>query len=563
MMPAGMFRRSMPTLASISVAVFCVSLACVAAMGPARHLGATADEGGHIGPGLQWWIEHRFAYEPLTPPLARMAVSFLPWMWGFHSQGQPEVWSEARAVIANSGDPHLLLLLARIGTLVFLVWSSAAVWLLGRRAGGLATAAAAVACFVTLPPIIGNAGIATTDIAHTATFATLIYVFMRFVETPSRRWALLLGLAGALALVTKFTSIVFFPVCVVGLLGWRRIVADRDQPWLPGWQAVTRAMMMSVPVALLVIWAVYNFRVGSLLFESPIAGMQTAPLSGRGVWYDLAGLGIYPANEFWRGLLDGFHRSSGSPPDYLFGRLRPDGTRLFLPVGFLLKTPLHFLLLTLFGIVIGVTHIRRSRNWAVDAPWIVGLCVIGAAMFSVPHLGVRYILSAYLFFSVTAGVAVVAIWNATRMAILGRAAVMAATLWAGFIVIGSRRDYLGWFNLLAGSDPTWFISGVDTDYGQYGVFLAERLKALGVSHVFLMLTWDPAFPLAYYGINHNVPELTRLGVPPFTRLPPDTPVKGWIAITVESLQNPHFEWLKKFTPVDKVSYEIYIYHIDQ
>jgi hypothetical protein len=132
---AGVSRRSGRTLVSVLIAILCVLLACVAAMGPARHLGATADEGAHIGPGLQWWIEHRFAYEPLTPPLARVVVSFLPWLWGFHSQGMQDAWSEGRAVLATSGNPALLLLLARIGTLLFLVWSSAVVWLLGRRAG--------------------------------------------------------------------------------------------------------------------------------------------------------------------------------------------------------------------------------------------------------------------------------------------------------------------------------------------------------------------------------------------------------------------------------------------
>jgi Dolichyl-phosphate-mannose-protein mannosyltransferase len=550
------------TLVSVLVSVLCVLLAGLAAMGPAQHLGATADEGAHIGPGLQWWIEHRFSYEPLTPPLARAAVSFLPWLWGFHSQGMPDTWSEGRAVLAASGNPALLLLLARIGTLVFLVWSSAIVWLLGRRAGGVTTAAVAVACFVTLPPIIANAGIATTDLAQAATFASLTYIFMRFVETPSRRLAALVGVAGALALATKFTSIAFFPVCVIGLLGWRRIVAGRDGTWFPGMKAVTRSLTISLPVMLLVIWAIYNFRVGSLLWQAPVAGMQAEHQAGRGLWFDFAGLNVFPANEFWRGLLDAFRRNSGSPPDYLFGRLHDGGSLLFVPVSFLLKTPIHFLLLALFGIACSVLQTRRSGNWDMGAPWVVGLCVIVAAMFSVPHMGVRYVLSAYVFFSVTAGSAVVSIWNSARMVMAARTVVMAAALWAGFIVVEARREYLGWFSALAGPDPTWFIRSTDTDFGQYGVFIAEALRQRGATDVNLMLTWDPKVQAAYYGINHDMAELTRVGMPRFTRLAPDTPVTGWVAITVESLGSPSYQWLKNFTPVAKVSYEINIYKIE-
>jgi hypothetical protein len=560
--PAGVSRRSVRTLVSVLMAILFVLLACVAAMGPARHLGATADEGAHIGPGLQWWIEHRFAYEPLTPPLARIVVSFLPWLWRFHSQGMQDAWSEGRAVLAASGNPALLLLLARIGTLLFLVWSSAVVWLLGRRAGGPAAAAVAVACFVSLPPIIGNAGIATTDLAQAATFTSLIYVFMRFIETPSRGLAALLGIAGALAVATKFTSIPFFPVCVAGLLGWRRIVMGRNGAWLPSMQAVTRTLTISIPVMLLAIWAVYNFRIGSLLWQSPVEGIEAVHPAGRGTWYDLANLSIFPANEFWRGLLDAFRRNSGSPPDYLFGRLHSGGTLLFLPVSFLLKTPIHFVLLTLCGIVFSVARTRQAGNWASGAPWVAGLCVIVAAMFSVPHMGTRYLLSAYVFFSATAGSAVVGIWNSTRLAMAGRAAVMAAAVWAGLIVVESRREYLGWFNVLAGSDPTWFVRDGDTDVGQYGVFLAEALRQRDVAEVNLMLTWDPKVQPAYYGVYHDVAELTRVGVPPFSRLAPDTPVTGWVAITVESLDSPSYQWLNKFTPVAKVSYAIYIYHID-
>lgn len=69
-----------PPLAPVLIAVLLVLMAAALVVGPAAHLGVTADEGAHIAAGLQWWIAHRYSYEPLTPPLARIAVSFLPWL---------------------------------------------------------------------------------------------------------------------------------------------------------------------------------------------------------------------------------------------------------------------------------------------------------------------------------------------------------------------------------------------------------------------------------------------------------------------------------------------------
>lgn len=541
--------RHGPFISAI-VAAALVALACAMALGPVLHLVATADEGAHIGPGLQWWTLHRFSLEPKTPPLARIVVGFLPWLWGFHTQGENNVWSEAHAVIAASGNPPLILLLARFGTLLFLVWASVAVWLLGKRAGGPDCAAVAVACFVTLPPVLGSAGIATTDLAQAATFGTLILVLLAYLDAPTRGLAVLFGVAGALTVAAKFTSLTCFPVCLAGVLIWRR---SAGLPW-PAVRPVLRLGVFSVPVALVVIWAIYDFSIGSLLYEDPATGLTDPQGTGRGWAYAIVKLNVFPAHEFWRGLLDALRRADDDPPDFLLGRERNGPSLLFFPLSFGLKTPIAFLLLLVIGTAKTLLPPRPR-----DALWVAGLCVILAAMLSVPHLGVRYLLAAYLFFAVTAAQGALVLW---RWHAGGRAVVLALALWSGWIVGEERKDYLGWFNAMAGSEPDWYLHGTDTDYGQYGVFLADELRRLNVTDVWLMLSWNPAFPDAYYGFYHDIAELQRAGIPHFTRLPADTPVKGWVAITVESLQKPQFAWLRAFTPVAKVSYHIYIYHID-
>jgi hypothetical protein len=105
------------------------------------------------------------------------------------------------------------------------------------------------------------------------------------VEIPSRRHATLLGVSGALALLTKFTSIAFFPCCLLGLLAWRRIVVGRNRKWLPDPLAVKRVFTIAMPVMFLVIWAGYQFRIGSLLWRAPVEAMTPDRHALHGVFY--------------------------------------------------------------------------------------------------------------------------------------------------------------------------------------------------------------------------------------------------------------------------------------
>lgn len=549
----------MPRWMTVCIACALVLLAAAAALQSSNHLIAAYDEPVHIATGLQWWASHRFSYEPLTPPLARMVVAFLPWLDGLQPQGAPGHWQEARAVLAAAPDPARTLLLARAGTLLFLAWSAAAAWALARRttrattppAGSDATPLLAVAWLVTLPPILGNAAMAATDLAQAATFGTLLWATLAFMDAHTLRNAALLGGAAALALLTKFTTLALYPIVLLGLFALQTVV---NGPRLPTWlrpRAIIRLLAIAIPVALLLIWACYWFSIGSLLWEPGVVDGPTMRAPSRGSLHALADLPIYPAEKFWRGLLDAFRRSEAPDTDYLLGRLHDRPSVWFFPVALLIKTPIAHLLLASAGIALSAITAYRTRRWQVAAAATAGLCVVLGAMLTMPHLGVRYLLGAYVLLSVPAAQAIVAFWRWGARYRLAQAALLAALVWTASITVTARDNYLGWFNAIAGQDPAWFDASDDLTWWQNTTLLADALRKHPVHGLHVALR------------NYPYPsELARAGLPPFARLPPDTHVTGWVAIDLRTLKlDPAYAWLTPFQPIEVVANAFAIYDL--
>jgi 4-amino-4-deoxy-L-arabinose transferase-like glycosyltransferase len=89
------------------------------------------------------------------------------------------------------------------------------VFLWARRVLGGFGAIVATLLFASTPTVLAHAGLATTDIGLVAGLGTLFYASLRFAEQPSWTRGAALGLAGAFALVAKFSSLAFFPAAVV------------------------------------------------------------------------------------------------------------------------------------------------------------------------------------------------------------------------------------------------------------------------------------------------------------------------------------------------------------
>ncbi|MFI4978740.1 MAG: ArnT family glycosyltransferase, partial [Nevskiales bacterium] len=159
----------------------------------------TADEPAHIAAGMEWLDQGKYRYEPLHPPLARIATALGPYLDGRVSQHLPDMWPEGLAILGQGADYDRTLTLARLGILPFFWLACLVVYVWGRHYFGEPVACTAVLIFSMLPSILAHAGLATTDMPLTATVSAAFLLAALWAEKPTPGRSLGLGLATGLA----------------------------------------------------------------------------------------------------------------------------------------------------------------------------------------------------------------------------------------------------------------------------------------------------------------------------------------------------------------------------
>src|SRR5258706_10628223 len=221
----------------------------------------TVDEPVHLAGGFDWLTNPGYELDPEHPPLARVAFALDAWLHGAHIP--PGVhFRDARGNALLNRDAHYVrnLAAARAGNLPFFLLALAAVGLWSRRLFGDATALVAMALFGALPPILGHAGLATTDLAPAALTALALYTLMLWLDVPSWRRTFLLAITMGLGLLTKFSFAVFFPLGALVLL-WARRDVWKGTPATTG-RTASRSSAFAIPViAPLIVWGGRQFRL--------------------------------------------------------------------------------------------------------------------------------------------------------------------------------------------------------------------------------------------------------------------------------------------------------------
>jgi 4-amino-4-deoxy-L-arabinose transferase-like glycosyltransferase len=509
---------------------------------------------------MQWLDRGQYTYEPLHPPLARIMVALGPRLAGIRSAGHENVWLEGNSILYAGGRYDRNLALARAGILPFFLLAAFVVYAWARRLGGPAAAVMAVLLFTTLPPVLGHAGIATTDMAVAATIALAVYSLIRWLDRPTWGRSAVLGLACGLALLSKLSALLFLPAAFVAVALCRRgeVAGERTS------STPSRAVRLrgTYVAALLTVWAGYRFAVGPLVApaapstaSSPAAAPASAPAPASAL-DRLASAPVFPAPALFEGLGQLAAKNRAGHKSYLLGEVRSTGWWYFFPVALAVKTPLPFLLLTGAGVVaaLGCSGVERRRRLE---PAAIALAILLVCLPSRINIGVRHVLPMYPFLAVVTGQGAMALWQTTTRRTAAR--VLAALLvgWQLAASAAIHPDYLAYFNELAGRHPERILVDSDLDDGQDLKRLADTLRARRV----------PSVWLAYAGSA----TVAEHGLPPVRWLEPHQPVMGWVAaslysIKLGSLDRPghdDFAWLERYRPVALVGRSIRLYYIPQ
>jgi hypothetical protein len=481
----------------LAVALCCILAGSARIVSTYRQLSITRDEPEHFACGLEYLSEHRICPDAEHPPLERTAAAVLPFAAGARSGDFRDASGVLRDRLRESGDAWGFIARMRAGVLPFFLLAAFVVFFGARWLFGAQTALIATALFTLVPPVLAHAGLATTDIAVTATLPAAFFLLAWWADSPSWLRAIAAGAATGLAVLSKFTTFVCLPACL-GIAAAMYLVAVR-----PDRSRLRRLVLDRVPsfglavaTGVLVIWAGYLFSFG--------------PVPGWPSWLRV------PAPELFSAMRIGAHHAQEGHSGYLLGEFGSTGWWYFFPVALTVKTPIALLILA----AMGVAAIAGRRGNAL-LPLALCLGVLLPAMFSRITIGVRHVLPVYAGLSILGGLGAVRLirWLG-RMP--GLIALAALTGWLAYSGAQVHPNYLGYFNEFAADEPDHFLLDSDLDWGQGLVLLGHRLHDVGATSVSLDF-WSNSFA---------TPEILT-GLYGFPTLAPEdskTPAPGWHAI---------------------------------
>lgn len=499
-----------------------VLLSCARVAATHRVFSQTFDEGIHIAAGHEWLTEREYHVDAQHPPLA-VVLFGLPFI---HEKTDVTKWDPIRRgndLLAKNGDYTRNLAHGRLGNLLFLALGIVVVGLWGRHVLSPMGGAIAAALFALQPVVLAHAGLATTDMAITAALPLALYALTLFLDTPSWRRTIFLGLAAGIAAVTKFSFLMFFPLGLAIL-----VVVRRRFP-------IARLVAAGV-IAFVVIWAAYKFDVDTIGRAHYRGNELATTVFGS----DRLAQVRLPAPAFFGGALEVKEHDIRGHQAFLLGEMSRKGWWGYFPVAFGVKTPIPFLLLSLAG-----TGLAFARRRLIDLA-LIPLAILGASMTSHINLGVRHVLPMYPFLAIVAAYACLEL----------RRARYAAGVLAAWLLLNSalaHPDYLPWMNAFAGRHPEHVLVDSNFDWGQDVGRLARLCRREGISEIHTAV-----FTSA---------NLDDLRMPRHLDLPSDAPVSGWCAISESSLQpalaqNPvAWWWLTQGHEFRRVGKTIRLYRI--
>jgi 4-amino-4-deoxy-L-arabinose transferase-like glycosyltransferase len=579
----GFFSNTRALYRCAAVLIVCVAVGRITST--YGRLTQTIDESSHLDCGMQLLQGRVYDIEIKHGPLARVFIALGPYLAGLR-RAEParrrvdeiDTYAEGNALLYANNNYWHNLALARIGTMPFFLLACVVVWFWSARIADERAALLALLLFILLPPVLGHAGLATTDMGATATLVAALYCLTLWMEKPSCRAAALFGAAAGFAIVCKLSAALFLPgAAVILLLLYFATGADalRRRPL----RKTGGDILVALAAMYLAMWAGYLFtlypaqpphsqiRGDRLLAKVPpihdaVHAFLESPL---------------PAGQVPGGLRDLAADNRGGHTQFFLGEWKHSGWWYFFPVLFLVKTPLPFLLLCGVGVFVLTRSFRKDRDWRKIAPVFLPAVILGLAMLSNINIGLRHVLAIYPLLSIVAGCAAAALWASLRHPLISRAMLAGMLVCLAGSGVLVHPEYLAYFNWFALGHPERIEVDSDLDWGQDLAQLSGWLRAAAVKEV----------AISYFGRA----DLDRANLPRYYELPPNQRVTGWVAISaynrtlpapfhvrrLPGIEAPYysvpwnfeklphepgpFSWLKAYQPVARIGQSIFVYNI--
>ena len=544
----------------------------------ARQNSITWDEDDHIYAGYMSWKHADFGLNPEHPPLVKL-VATIPLLGmtlrmpvlqqrNFKQEG---FLGGKEFLFKNDADT--MLFRARMAAATLTVLLVLLVFLAAREMFGTGAGLIALALLAFDPNLLAHGAVVGTDAGLSCFLFAGIYAFYRYVKVPSNWRLALAGLATGLALASKHTAILVFPMLLVlaGLEWWGATRNKRQNgAETKGKHAVrlVAALILISFISIAVLWATYGFRYAPrpepLRMNPPYAEV----LKGLSHPNDIrllsaAGrLHLLPESYLY-GLAD-VRFMSDFYTSYIFGKIYPKGVWFYFPAAMAIKSSLAFLIL--FLLAVWAIAKRELGSWReilfLTIPSAIYMAVaMGAGM----NIGVRHVLPVYMFLTVLLAGAAWRLIQKNR-----RWMYVVVVLLVSQAISTSRAfpAYLAYSNeLWGGPSQTYkYLTDSNADWGQQLKATKKYLDRRGVKDCWFVYFAEGVVDYRYYGIPCKpLPTADSLWVNEPTNAPPE--IDGPVLISASDLSGYEFgpgslnpyEQFKSLQPTAAIQYGVFVF----
>src|SRR5262245_43377175 len=472
----------------------------------------TIDEPAMIAVGLATLHTGNVSLGLDTPPLVKvwsaLPLIFIDLKIPWNAEGWQEQthWKFGNDFFAANAPPsyYRMIFFSRLQ----MVWIACAFgWFIfkwSRRLFGETPALLALALFTTEPNILAHAILVKTDIAAALTFLLFYYFLTLYLERPSRRAAVNIGLALGFALITKLSSTALIPVCVAAVV-MRGIVADKRIA-----QSLKDLLMIGI-IAWIILQAAYGFE--SLRGAN---SQTTAAVTHWGI------LTYFLPPSFLAGNDVVFSVLKQGWPAFLHGQFSRHGWWYYYPIAFGIKLPLITLGIFLFAMLIGLWKSVSFFRSNEQVDWFVLTVAAGmygaASVLSNVNAGIRHTFPMFgpLFVLSSYGA-----WYAFRSkSNFSRVIPFALIALQLVSILRVYPDYLAYFNeSIGGPSNGWrYLGDSNIDWGQDLPGLARFVHDHRIDRV--RLAYFGGGSAEFYGIPYD-----KIDVPNVFETMKDTPLE--------------------------------------
>lgn len=472
----------------------------------------TWDEDDHIYSGYMSWKHGDFGLNPEHPPLVKLVAALPLLHLPVKMPALQNRFFKLEGFLGGkefffNNDADGMLFRARMAVSLFAVLLAVLVFLAAKEMFGTGAGFIALALLAFDPNFLAHGAVVGTDTGLSCFLFASIYAFYRYVKAPSPGRLILAGLATGLAISTKHTAILVFPmlvifaVCEILRPG---STADGPQPDAKG----KRTLRLAAALALItitsvgVLWSAYGFRyeprANHLAMNPPYTQFVNSMSRQHDIWLlsTVARFHLLPESYLY-GLAD-VRNMSDFYTSYALGKIYPKGVWFYFPLAFAIKSSLTFLILLLLTIYAMAT--RKFTAWReILFLTIPPAFYLFVAMVAGMNIGLRHILPMYAFLTVLIGGAAWALIQTNR-----RWAYAIAVLLI-FQVISTTRTfpaYMAYANeLWGGPAQTYrYLTDSNVDWAQQLKATKRYLDGRGVKDCWFVYFGEGVIDYSYYGI---------------------------------------------------------------